>query len=73
MATRVLEMSFITALNKKQTIRVPNVKDPYTGAEASTLMDKIITRDIFNPSGGGLTGKSSAQIVITDTTDLALI
>lgn len=73
MATRVLEMTFTTSLNKKQTLRVPNVKEPFTGAQAATLMDKIIARDIFNPSGGSLTGKSSAQIVVTDTTDLALI
>lgn len=72
MATRVLEMTFITELNQKSTIRVPNVKDPYTGAEAAALMNKIVAQNIFNTDTGALTGKSSAQIVTTDTADLAL-
>jgi len=39
MATRVLEMTFGTELNQKHTLRVPNVVDPFTGAQAATLMD----------------------------------
>lgn len=72
MATRVLEMTFVTELNQRHTVRVPNVKDPFTGAEAASLMDKIIAQNIFNSSSGALTGKYSAQITTSDTADLAL-
>jgi len=50
MATRVLEMTFGTELNQKHTLRVPNVKDPFTGAQAAALMDKIIARNILIPT-----------------------
>lgn len=73
MATRVLEMTFLTALSQKSTMNVSNVKDPFTGAEAAALMDSIIAANIFNTDTGALTSKSSARIITTDTADLSLL
>ncbi len=72
MATRVLEMRFNNAAGRPVTIRVPDVNDPYTGAEASTLMDNIITMNIFGSTGGDLVAKDSARIIVTDISDLEL-
>ncbi len=73
MATRVLEMTFVTALSQKSTMNVTNVKDPFSGAEAAALMDAIIAANIFTTDTGVLASKSSARIITTDTADLSLL
>lgn len=70
---RVLEMDFSTDLGKTQRLRVYNVKEAVTGAEVAAAMDNIITQDVFTSTSGDLTGKVSARIVITDTSDLSLV
>ncbi len=72
MATRVLEMQFVNASSRNTTVRLPNVNDPFTGAQAAALMDTILDKDIFTSSGGDLLSKDSARIVVTETTDLEL-
>lgn len=72
MGTRVLELRFNNASGRAATVRVPDVKDPYTGAEASLLMDNILTKDIFTSTGGDFVAKDSARIVVTDVSDLEL-
>jgi hypothetical protein len=69
---RVLEMVFNTELGKSKTMRVIDVKDPLSGAEVTAVMDTIITKDIFGGSGGALTGKIRAQVIITSTSDIDL-
>ena len=69
---RVLEMVFNTELGKSKTMRVIDVKDPLSGAEVTAVMDTIITKDIFGGSGGALTGKIRARVVITSTSDVDL-
>lgn len=70
---RILEMDFSTELGRTKTLRVYDAKDPLTGAEVSACMDNIIAKNIFTGSGGDITGKAGAQIVVTTTTDLTLI
>jgi hypothetical protein len=72
-STRVLEMAFDTELGKTQTIRVYSANDPLTGAEVATAMDGIIAKNIFNTTGGELTGKISATLVVTDSSELTLV
>lgn len=72
MATRVLELRFKNAAGRNATVRVPDVKDPYTGAEASLLMDNILDKNIFVTTGGEYVAKDSARIIVTDITDLEL-
>ena len=70
MARRILDMGFNTQAGKTQRIRVYDAKDPITGAEVSTVMDAIIAKNIFTSSGGNLTGKIDAKLIVTDTTEL---
>ena len=72
MATRVLEMRFNNAAGRLVTVRIPDVNDPYTGAEASALMDNILTLNIFTSTGGDFVAKDSARIIVTDVSDLEL-
>ena len=56
-------MTFTTSNGDKSTISIEGVKENLTKAEASTLMDTIIEKDIFLTKNGTLTGKYSAQLV----------
>lgn len=74
MATqRTLEMTFSTELGRTQRIRVYNVREDIAAAEVAAAMDSIISKNIFTSTGGDYTGKVSAQVVVTDTTELSLI
>ena len=58
-----LSMTFTTSNGDKSTISIEGVKENLAQAEASTLMDTIIEKDIFLTKNGTLTGKYSAQLV----------
>ncbi len=58
----VLSMVFLTELGEKSTLSISGVKSTITQAEANTLMDTIILKNIFLPNAGALTAKSSAQL-----------
>ena len=58
-----LSMTFTTSNVDKSTISLEGVKENLTQAEASTLMDAIIEKDIFLTKNGTLTGKYSAQLI----------
>jgi len=66
-------MDFSTELGRTKTLWIYDAKDPLTGAEVSACMDNIIAKNIFTGSGGDITGKAGAQIVVTTTTDLTLV
>ena len=70
---RILEMEFSTELGRTKTIRVYEAKETLSGAEVSAVMDNIVAKNIFTGPGGNITGKASAQIVVTTTTDLTLV
>ena len=65
-----LSMTFTTSNGDKSTISIEGVKENLTQAEASTLMDAIIEKDIFLTKNGTLTGKYSAQLVQRQVTKL---
>ena len=58
----VLSMVFLTEHGEKSTLSISGVKSTITQAQANTLMDTIILKNIFLPNAGALTGKSSAQL-----------
>lgn len=64
---RTLEMDFATELNRTHCIRVYDIRADITAAEISTAMDNIISKNIFNSTGGNLTGKIGARVVSQDT------
>mgnify|MGYP000963235428 CR=1 FL=1 len=70
---RILEMDFATELGKSVRLRVYDVKADATGAQVSSLMDTIVTKNIFTSTGGILTGKLSARVINKETSDLSLI
>jgi len=65
-------MRFNNAAGRLVTIKVPDVLDSYSGADASLLMDNILARNIFTSNGGDLITKDSARIVVTDVIELEL-
>ncbi len=72
-AQRILEMDFGTQLGKTQRIRVYDAKESLTGAEVSAAMDSIIAKNIFTGTGGNLTSKLDARVVVSDSSDLTLV
>lgn len=70
--SKTLVMNFLNAQGKKTAVRVNNVKDSLTDAEVTAAMDVIITKNIFESTGGDLKMKDSASIVDTNTTELAV-
>ncbi|MCX5780322.1 MAG: DUF2922 domain-containing protein [Firmicutes bacterium] len=70
---RTLEMDFNTELGRTQRIRVNDAKDPITGAEVAAAMDSIISKNIFTGTGGNLTAKIDARVIVTDSAALDLV
>lgn len=64
MAKRLL-MSFITAQGGQSSLTLDAPKDGLTETEVRTVMEAIITKNIFNTSNGDLTGVKAAEIVTT--------
>ena len=67
-----LAMTFLTATGEKATMTISDVKADLTDAQASALMDVIITKGIFLNNGNAFVGKSGAQIVQKQTTKITL-
>ena len=58
----VLSMIFLTDTGVKSTLSISGVKATITGAQANTLMDLIIAKNIFLGTSGALISKSGAQL-----------
>ena len=57
-----LSMVFLTDKGLKSTLSVSGVKANISQAQANTLMDTIIKKNIFLPTAGALVKKDSAQL-----------
>lgn len=57
-----LVMKFLTKAGKNCTIRVPNVKDDLTALEANSLMDLLISTNIFYTGDQELASKESTEL-----------
>lgn len=58
----VLAMTFVTEHGVKSTISISGVKSTLTEAEANTLMETIIAKNVFVVNSGALIRKDSAQL-----------
>lgn len=67
-----LNMVFLTTGGKKTTFSITNVKSAITPAQVNTLMNSILTENIFSTSSGDLVSKSSASIVAKTVTEVAM-
>ena len=63
---KTLEMVFQNKAGKNVTMNITAVKDGVTADEVKTLMQLIITKNIFTSSGGDLTAVASASLVSRD-------
>jgi len=55
-------MVFLTDKGLKSTISISGVKSTITQAQANSLMDLIIAKNIFLPNAGALSKKDSAKL-----------
>ncbi|HNZ83306.1 MAG TPA: DUF2922 domain-containing protein [Sedimentibacter sp.] len=60
-----LVMSFLTALGGTSSMTIDAPRDDLTAAEVSTVMESIITKNIFNTTKGDLAEIKSAEIITT--------
>ncbi|HZK44086.1 MAG TPA: DUF2922 domain-containing protein [Syntrophomonadaceae bacterium] len=70
---KTLEMDFLTELNKTHRFRVYEVKDDVTPLEIGGVMDDVIVANIFSGSGGELTSKKAARMIVKETTEFDLV
>ena len=69
--TKTLEMRFRDILGKEVLLTLPNPRTGLTTAEVQTVMQDIITRNIFFSKNGDLDQIASAQVRVIDVTPLA--
>ncbi len=58
-----LQMIFSNAENRNSTISVVDADPELTALQVETVMDSIVSRNVFNTTGGDITGKVRSQIV----------
>ena len=57
----ILAMTFTTEGGKNTTLSISGVKSDITSADANSLMDLIISKNIFLVDAGALIGKDGAK------------
>jgi hypothetical protein len=72
MATMTLDMNFKRADGGNAKLSIPDARTDVTNIEAAALMDLVIAKQIFEPSGSPMAEKVSAQLISTEITDLSL-
>lgn len=63
-----LSMVFITEKGSKSSLSISGVKPDLTKAQIDTLMETIISKNVFLTTTGALAAKESAQIVAKTVT-----
>ena len=67
-----LNMVFLTTGAKKTTFAITGVKSTLTETEVNTLMNSMLTENIFSTTSGDLVSKSSATIVAKTVTEVTM-
>lgn len=73
MIQKSLVMSFKNELEKKVNITVKDVKEDLDNTAVNDLMDLIISKGVFETSGGALVQKLDAEIITKETTDIEIV
>lgn len=68
--SKVLRLTFTTAGGGSFAITLPNPKEDLQLTEVMTVMNSLITSDIFLTPGGALTGVRDVKVIGTVTNDL---
>lgn len=61
--SETLRLIFKNAEDKLSTISLPDPDYALTGPQVGAVMDSIITKNIFNTTGGDLVSKVRAEVV----------
>ncbi|MEQ8156166.1 MAG: DUF2922 domain-containing protein [Clostridiaceae bacterium] len=67
-----LTMTFVTSGGDKASLTITGVKSTITQLEVSTLMDTIITNNVFLTKTGSLTAKYGAQLTERQVTQFTV-
>ncbi|KYZ76472.1 hypothetical protein AXX12_08550 [Anaerosporomusa subterranea] len=68
---KTLELVFRNESGQEVTLSLADPKDALTKAEAQTVMQDIIAKNIFTSKGGDLTDAVDARVRSRDTVSLA--
>ena len=68
--TRVLRMSFQTAGGRTVSISLREPVDPLNAADVDSVMDKVVTGNIFSTASGDIAAKLRAEVIETSVDTL---
>lgn len=68
-----LLMTFMTQLGRKVSLFVTDPREDITESEIKAVMDLIIEKNIFAPSGEDIVSAKDAKVVQTETTEFDLV
>ncbi|GEM_PF-392369 len=72
MADKTLMMSFMNEQGKKVSLRLTGIREDITSAEVQTVMNTILSGNVFNSAGGNLKVIDSAIIVEKNSQELSV-
>ena len=68
-----LLMTFMTQFGRKISLFVTDPREDITESEIKAVMDLIIEKNIFAPSGEDIVSAKDAKVVQTETTEFDLV
>ena len=68
-----LLMTFMTQFGRKVSLFVTDPREDITESEIKAVMDLIIEKNIFTPSGEDIVTAKDAKVVQTETTEFDLV
>ena len=69
----ILAMTFATERGGKSNFSVSGVKPDITPAQVNTLMDTIISKNIFSSPTGALVSKTTASVTQKEVTKIEMV
>ncbi|MDX8366386.1 DUF2922 domain-containing protein [Cytobacillus sp. IB215665] len=70
---KTLELKFENEEGKVGTIFIENPTEPVDTTLVSSVMDTILSSDVFTSSGGGFIRKKGARVVERNVTDIQIL
>lgn len=67
-----LSMTFLTEAGTKASLSVSGVKSNLTETEVNSLMDTIVSKDVFKTNAGAFVKKSDAKLTAKNVTDYTI-
>jgi len=67
-----LSMKFVTTNDDITTLTINEVREDISDEEVNSLMDEIITQNVFYSTGGSLVKKKGAKIIDVTEAEVAI-